>query len=200
MTTLVTRERPVARRCVRIVSSSVAVGALVAGTVAATTTSADAADNRTWNRLAQCESGGNWAINTGNGYQGGLQFSPSTWNAYGGQEYAATANQASREQQIVVAERVLEGQGWGAWPSCSSSLGLSSAPTQRSAPSTTAPEASTPAPTAERVVPQLPENSPLTAEAQSLVSGFEQGVEALQNAGVDIDPSILDAVRAVLPQ
>ncbi|NLV79087.1 MAG: DUF3235 domain-containing protein [Rhodococcus sp.] len=184
----------------RTVAKFALTSAVLGVTGVAFSGTATAAPDSDWDRLAQCESGGNWAINTGNGYQGGLQFSPSTWNAYGGQEYAATANQASREQQIVVAERVLEGQGWGAWPSCSSSLGLSSAPTQRSAPSTTAPEASTPAPTAERVVPQLPENSPLTAEAQSLVSGFEQGVEALQNAGVDIDPSILDAVRAVLPQ
>ena len=127
MTTLVTRERPVARRCVRIVSSSVAVGALVAGTVAATTTSADAADNRTWNRLAQCESGGNWHINTGNGYYGGLQFSASTWRAYGGGRFAPVASQAKRWQQITIAERTLRSQGWGAWPACSSRLGLTRA-------------------------------------------------------------------------
>src|ERR1700712_865937 len=67
---------------------------------------AGAATDGEWDRVAGCESGGNWAINTGNGYQGGLQFSPSTWNAHGGGQYAATANQATREQQIVVAERV----------------------------------------------------------------------------------------------
>lgn len=88
---------------------------------------ASAAPLSEWDALAQCESGGNWAINTGNGYHGGLQFSPSTWNGYGGQEFAPTAYQASREQQIIVAERVLAGQGWGAWPSCSSRLGLSGA-------------------------------------------------------------------------
>lgn len=95
---------------------------------------ASAAPDSDWDRLAQCESGGNWAINTGNGYHGGLQFSPSTWNAHGGQEFAPYAYQASREQQIVVAERVLASQGWGAWPACSAKLGLSSAPTQRTAP------------------------------------------------------------------
>lgn len=77
-----------------------------------------------WDQLAQCESGGNWAINTGNGYHGGLQFSPSTWNAYGGQQYAPTANLATREQQIAIAEKVQAGQGWGAWPSCTAKLGL----------------------------------------------------------------------------
>lgn len=77
-----------------------------------------------WDRLAQCESGGNWAINTGNGYHGGLQFHPQTWTGHGGGEFAPTANQATREQQIIVAERVLATQGWGAWPACSSKLGL----------------------------------------------------------------------------
>ena len=77
-----------------------------------------------WDSIAQCESGGNWATNTGNGYQGGLQFSPSTWAGYGGTEYAATADQATREQQIAVAERVQAAQGWGAWPACTARLGI----------------------------------------------------------------------------
>lgn len=77
-----------------------------------------------WDTIAQCESGGNWAINTGNGYSGGLQFSPQTWTGHGGGQYAPTANGASREQQIAVAERVLASQGWGAWPSCSAKAGL----------------------------------------------------------------------------
>ncbi len=77
-----------------------------------------------WDQIAQCESGGNWAINTGNGYYGGLQFSASTWTGYGGGAYAPTANLASREQQIAIAEKVQAAQGWGAWPACASSLGL----------------------------------------------------------------------------
>ncbi len=77
-----------------------------------------------WDRLAQCESGGNWAINTGNGYFGGLQFLGSTWNAYGGRELAARADLATREQQIVVAERIHDDVGYGAWPACSRRLGL----------------------------------------------------------------------------
>ena len=80
---------------------------------------ATAAPDSDWDRLAQCESGGNWAINTGNGYHGGLQFSASTWQAFGGGQFAPTANLASREQQIIVAERTLAQQGWGAWPALS---------------------------------------------------------------------------------
>jgi uncharacterized protein YabE (DUF348 family) len=82
------------------------------------------ANGSTWDALAQCESGGNWSINTGNGYYGGLQFSAGTWRAFGGTEYAPQANQATREQQIAIAEKVRAGQGWGAWPSCSRKLGL----------------------------------------------------------------------------
>jgi LysM repeat protein len=74
-----------------------------------------------WDRLAQCESGGNWGINTGNGYSGGLQFSPGTWAANGG---TGSASNASRSEQIRVAERVRASQGWGAWPACSAKLGL----------------------------------------------------------------------------
>lgn len=65
-----------------------------------------------------CESSGNWSINTGNGYHGGLQFAPSTWTGHGGGEFAPSADQATREQQIIVAERVLATQGIGAWPVC----------------------------------------------------------------------------------
>lgn len=85
---------------------------------------APAAGYGVWDELAQCESGGNWAIDTGNGFSGGLQFTDSTWAAYGGTEYAPRASQASREQQIAVAERVQASQGWGAWPACTASMGL----------------------------------------------------------------------------
>lgn len=104
-----------------------AAGTLFAGT-------ASAAPDSDWDRLAQCESGGNWAINTGNGFQGGLQFSPSTWTGHGGGEYAPSANLATREQQIAIAEKVLANQGWGAWPACSAKLGLNSPATPRNIP------------------------------------------------------------------
>ena len=89
----------------------------------AATGNAAAADSGVWDRIAQCESGGDWHINTGNGYYGGLQFAPSTWNAYGGTAYAPTADRASRSQQIAVATKVQRAQGWGAWPTCSARAG-----------------------------------------------------------------------------
>ncbi|MFI1355356.1 transglycosylase family protein [Streptomyces sp. NPDC020898] len=91
----------------------------------AATGNAAAADSGVWDRIAQCESGGNWHINTGNGYYGGLQFSGSTWRAYGGTAYAATADGASKSQQISVATKVQRAQGWGAWPTCSARAGAS---------------------------------------------------------------------------
>lgn len=85
---------------------------------------ASTAGGEVWDRLAACESGGNWATNTGNGYRGGLQFHPKTWEGAGGGQYAASAEQATREQQIEVAKRVQASQGWKAWPACSRKLGL----------------------------------------------------------------------------
>jgi hypothetical protein len=81
------------------------------------------ADTR--DRLAQCESGGNWAINSGNGYYGGVQFDAATWKAYGGDQYAPSAAEALRDQQIAVAEKVrADRRGFSAWPACSKKLGL----------------------------------------------------------------------------
>ena len=80
------------------------------------------ADGSVWDELAQCEATGDWSINTGNGYSGGLQFNAQTWQAYGGGEYAPEAYQATREQQIAVAEKVQAAQGWGAWPACTASI------------------------------------------------------------------------------
>jgi uncharacterized protein YabE (DUF348 family) len=82
-------------------------------------------DGSVWDRLAQCEATGNWAINSGNGYYGGLQFDAGTWRAYGGTDYASLPHQASREEQIAVASRVRDDRGgFGAWPACSRRLGL----------------------------------------------------------------------------
>lgn len=93
--------------------------------VLATSGTGQAASIGTWDRLARCESSGNWSISTGNGFYGGLQFADSTWDAYGGERYAATADNASRQEQIAIAEHVLAGQGWGAWPTCSRRTGAS---------------------------------------------------------------------------
>ncbi len=81
-------------------------------------------DGSVWDRLARCESGGNWAMNSGNGFYGGIQFMRSTWLAMGGGQYADYPHLASREQQIAVAERLLAQSGWGQWPACSARLGL----------------------------------------------------------------------------
>src|SRR2546427_7622286 len=93
-------------------------GAVLGGSGIALTSPAGAATDSEWDQVARCESGGNWAINTGNGFQGGLQFTPATWSAYRGGEYASEAQLATKEQQIVVAERVLARQGSNAWPVC----------------------------------------------------------------------------------
>ncbi|MFI6039519.1 transglycosylase family protein [Streptomyces sp. NPDC051315] len=98
-----------------VTTAAVAAPLMAAGSASAATASE-------WDAVAQCESGGNWSINTGNGYYGGLQFSASTWAAYGGTQYASTADQASKAQQIEIAEKVLAGQGKGAWPVCGTGL------------------------------------------------------------------------------
>jgi LysM repeat protein len=94
------------------------VAAVGIGVLAAPASAAE----HNWSGVAQCESGGNWNIASGNGYYGGLQFSSSTWLAYGGGSYAARADQATPAQQIAVAEKVLAGQGVGAWPTCGKRL------------------------------------------------------------------------------
>ncbi|QQM44327.1 LysM peptidoglycan-binding domain-containing protein [Streptomyces liliifuscus] len=116
----------------------------------AATGNAAAADSGVWDRIAQCESGGNWHINTGNGYYGGLQFSAGTWRAYGGSAYASTADKASKAQQIAVATKVQRGQGWGAWPTCSSRAGASGG----------APAASTPGTPTTKAAPSKPAKAP----------------------------------------
>ncbi len=121
------RHRARKKRPLRQLAVLAAATAAVAAPVSSSLYTADAASGRTWDRLAGCESGGNWHINTGNGYYGGLQFSAGTWTNNGGGTFAPRADLATREQQIAIAERVLHGQGWGAWPACSQSLGLTAA-------------------------------------------------------------------------
>jgi hypothetical protein len=143
-------------------------GAVIGGSGLALSAHAAAASDGEWDRVARCESGNNWAINTGNGYQGGLQFSPGTWRANGGGDFAPSAHMATREQQIVVAERVLARQGRGAWPVCGT--GLSGA-TQRTAPATQVsnplpadapdmPDAPAPVDLLDAQLPPAPEEAP----------------------------------------
>ena len=91
-----------------------------------------------WDKVAQCESGGNWKINTGNGFYGGVQFAASTWKAYGGKTYASQAHLATKAEQIAIARRVLAGQGPGAWPTCSRRAGLTKTNGKASAKATPA--------------------------------------------------------------
>ncbi|MCZ0988828.1 transglycosylase family protein [Streptomyces diastatochromogenes] len=129
-------------KATRVIALAGVTGAVVAAPLMAAG-NASAATASEWDAVAQCESGGNWSINTGNGYYGGLQFSASTWAAYGGTAYAARADLAGKQQQITVAEKVLASQGKGAWPVCGT--GLSSAPYSgtAAAPSTTSSSKST---------------------------------------------------------
>ncbi|MER8104084.1 transglycosylase family protein [Kitasatospora sp. NPDC094016] len=173
------------------VVAGAAVAALpVAGLV--TATSASAAPASSWDSVAQCESGGNWSISNGNGFSGGLQFTPSTWRAYGGTAYAPQAHQASKAQQITVAEKVLASQGPGAWPVCSKKAGLSKggAPaavdttdTADTAPSKPAakpaPKAKTPRTQAPQV-PQAPKSKP--APKQQEASKPQQSAKPAQSA------------------
>lgn len=118
-----------------LVAATTATGLLAVGSLALGATSAQAASGAVWDRVAQCESGGNWHINTGNGFYGGLQFTSSTWRGFGGGAYASRADLASREAQIAVAERVLASQGWGAWPVCSRKAGATGSSSSVSASS-----------------------------------------------------------------
>jgi hypothetical protein len=109
----------------RALVSGLAVGVLVLGGIALGAAPAEAASTSTWDEIAQCEASGNWHIDTGNGYYGGLQFSMGTWRAHGGSGNPARNTKA---KQIKIAEKVLSSQGWGAWPACSSKLGLHGTP------------------------------------------------------------------------
>ena len=104
---------------IRRTAAALAIGGVAAATMSMP--AANAVDGATWDALAQCESGGNWSINTGNGFYGGLQFTQQSWNGVGMSGSPVTA---SRAQQIEAGERLLAIQGWGAWPACSAKLGL----------------------------------------------------------------------------
>jgi nucleoid-associated protein YgaU len=164
-----------ARRGVTVAAVSMAGLALSA---TAANAAVPAASGATWDALAQCESGGNWAINTGNGFSGGLQFTPQTWAGFGG---TGAPENASRAQQIAVAEKVQATQGWGAWPACAAKLGLSggggaAAPQiqPQSAPVKAAPVQAAPvaqAPVATEVPVQAPVETHAKHAAAVAVSG-----------------------------
>lgn len=175
----------------RALRGGLAAVALTGAGVAMVGTPANAADTATWDALAECESGGDWSINTGNGFSGGLQFTPSTWAAFGG---SGSPQNASKAEQIAVAEKVQATQGWGAWPACSAKLGLSGgggapAPAPAEAPVQEAPAEYNvaQAPVQEAPVEQAPvQQAPVAqapaaqapAQAQVAVSGETYSVQA----------------------
>jgi LysM repeat protein len=101
--------------------------ASIVGAIPLATSAPASAASSSWDRLAGCESGQNWSINTGNGYYGGLQFADATWDGWGGEKYASRADLATKAEQIVIAAKLVENSGWRSWPGCSSKLGLDGA-------------------------------------------------------------------------
>jgi resuscitation-promoting factor RpfA len=158
----------------KIIARTAVAGAVVGAPLALAPT-ASAATDSTWDKVAQCESGGNWAISTGNGYFGGLQFSAGTWKAFGGGAYATTANKATREQQIAVAEKVLAAQGWNAWPICSKKAGATGQPAtvRASAPAPAAAPAAPAAPTAGDYVVKRGDTLATIAQRNHVAGGWQ---------------------------
>ncbi|GAA5211568.1 transglycosylase family protein [Streptomyces thinghirensis] len=181
-------------------------------------TGAHAADGANWDRVAECETGGAWSQNSGNGYYGGLQLSQDVWERYGGTEYAPSADQASRSQQIRVAERLHADQGIAAWPTCAllAGMGNGPAPTDGGTGSTgdgtseqpTAPETSdtpepsgtteSPEPTSETSSSSPSPSSPPTSDAtsdsgddstKSDTSPEAESTDSADSQGVDASPT-----------
>ncbi|WP_299038345.1 transglycosylase family protein [uncultured Pseudokineococcus sp.] len=148
------------------------MAALVAAPLVGLTTAstASAATDATWDRLAQCESSGDWSINTGNGYYGGVQFYQPTWVGFGGQQYASRADLATREEQIAIAEKVLDVQGWGAWPACTARLGYGEAEKR-----------GTPTPPGGSVTPPPPSDPAPSGSTYTVRSGDTLGSIAAAN-------------------
>ena len=161
--------------------------------------SAAHASSVNWDAIAQCESSGNWHINTGNGYYGGLQFSASTWKASGGSKYASTANQASRAEQIAVAERVLDSQGIGAWPVCGKKAGStksytasadSSAKKKTTTHKATAPAAVKATASGETYVVKSGDTLSLIAGRQAVKGGW-RALYQLNKGVIGADPNLI---------
>ena len=164
---------------IRRTAAALAIGGAVAATMSMP--AANAVDGATWDALAQCESGGNWSINTGNGFYGGLQFTQQSWNGVGMSGSPATA---TRAQQIEAGERLLAIQGWGAWPACSAKLGLygktGAAPTYTEPTTTVAAQSQTQqtytAPAAQAApaaAPAAPAAAPAAPAAQAAPAAVE---------------------------
>jgi len=181
-------------------------GAVITGGSVGMVAQAHAATDSEWDTVAACESSGNWAINTGNGYQGGLQFAPSTWLGYGGGQYASSAHMASRDEQIAIAEKVLAGQGKGAWPVCGRGL---SGPTPRDAAVTVETSADSPADSPDDAPADSPADAPADVPATPLDNPLPEVPVVPQDTSVPgapapqppaSDPALQDQAVPVAPQ
>jgi LysM repeat protein len=195
---------------IRRAAVALALGGLSVGALAVP--SANAADLATWEKLAQCESGGNWSINTGNGFYGGLQFTQQSWNGVG---MSGSPHTASKEMQIEAGERLLAVQGWGAWPACTAKYGLSGAATptytdtgvakSTASTSTTSSAVVAPQSTTQTPVVQAPavvESTPV-AQAPATVESPAASADAASTAAVEtapatpvVEPSPVETVKA----
>ncbi|ORB20586.1 transglycosylase family protein, partial [Mycolicibacterium monacense] len=174
-------------------------GAVIGGGSIALAGHAGAATDSEWDQVAACESSGNWAINTGNGYHGGLQFSPSTWAGHGGGEFAPAAYMATKEEQIAVAERVLASQGKGAWPSCGGPLSGATPRNVVDQPIDPAPLNGIlpPPPPIDPFAPPPPPPAPFDALAAPAPAPLPP--EAMPPAPVPPPPAPIDAMAAPAP-
>lgn len=185
---------------IRRTAAALAIGGVAAATMSMP--AANAVDSATWDALAQCESGGNWSINTGNGFYGGLQFTQQSWTGVGMSGSPATA---TREQQIEAGERLLAIQGWGAWPACSAKLGLygktGASPTYTdSTTSTTATTTSTAATTTTVAAQSQTQQTYTAPEAQAAPAAQEAApvaaAPATQEAAAPAAPAAAEAPAA----
>ncbi len=176
-----------------IAKAPVAVGATAVGLGVFSSPAAAAAPTHDWTGVAQCESGGNWTINTGNGYYGGLQFSQPTWAGYGGTDLAARADLATPAEQVEIAEKVLAGQGIGAWPTCGKHLTAGTTPAAAAGSTAAAPAAAAPA-TAPAAAPATapaaaPATAPAAAPATAPAAAPAGAPAAAPSAGQPADPA-----------
>lgn len=177
---------------IRRTAAALAIGGVVAATMSMP--AANAVDGATWDALAQCESGGNWSINTGNGFYGGLQFTQQSWNGVGMSGSPATA---SRAQQIEAGERLLAIQGWGAWPACSAKLGLYGK--TGAAPTYTEPAATTVAAqsqTQQTYTAPAAQAAPAAPAAQAAPAAVEAPVAAPAAPAAQAAPAAVEAPAA----
>ncbi|MEU9173292.1 transglycosylase family protein [Streptomyces sp. NPDC048420] len=167
------RQAPALLVAAGVTGSAIAIPLLAAS-------GASAATGTTWDRVAECESGGSWSANDGNGYYGGLQVSQENWEKYGGLEYAETADQASRNQQIAVAEKLLADQGIAAWPTCGLLSGLS--------------KDSSSADVDTGVGSGTPSSSASGSSQSSRSSGSSVSSDSSNSSGAEDSPGLLDSL------